>query len=99
ADSAIKNRYLDFEAIGEGKASKNEASVVMMFRPVWGDEYEGEKRELECYRMKKRPVGDGYMKETFKLEKGKAYFLLFTPKNRFGSNTDNGQPVLVIEPM
>ena len=23
---------------------------------------------------------------------------MFTPKNRFGSNNDNGQPVLVIEP-
>ena len=28
----------------------------------------------------------------------KIYYLLFTPKNRFGNNTDNGQEVLVLEP-
>lgn len=99
ADNAIKNRYLDFEAIGEGKASKNEASVVMMFRACWADEYEGEKRELDCYRLKKNEKTGGYDKEFFKLEKGKTYYLFFTPKNRFGSNNDNGQPVLVVEPM
>src|SRR5690606_33168468 len=98
ADSAIRNRYLDFDAIGEGKASKNEASVVMMFRACWSDEYEGEKRELDCYRLKKNEKTGGYDKEFFKLQKGKTYYLLFTPKNRFGSNTDNGLPVLVIEP-
>jgi hypothetical protein len=98
ADSAIKNRYLDFEAIGEGKASKNEASVVFMFRPVWADEYEGEKKELDCYRLKKKANGQGYDKEFFKLEKGKTYYLLFTPKNRFGTNNDSGQPIMVIEP-
>ncbi|GIN25486.1 DnaB-like helicase C-terminal domain-containing protein [Bacillus sp. FSL W8-0445] len=99
ADYAIKNRYLDFDAIGEGKAAKNEASVVMMFRPIWADEYKGEKKELNCYRLKKNPKGDGYLKEFFQLEKGKTYYLVFTPKNRFGANNDNGQPVLVIEPI
>lgn len=99
ADYAIKNRYLDFDAIGEGKAAKNEASVVMMFRPIWADEYKGEKKELNCYRLKKNPKGDGYLKEFFQLEKGKTYYLIFTPKNRFGANNDNGQPVLVVEPI
>lgn len=99
ADYAIKNRYLDFDAIGEGKAAKNEASVVMMFRPIWADEYADGKKELSCYKLKKNPNGDGYSKEFFKLEKGKTYYLLFTPKNRFGANNDNGQPVLVLEPI
>lgn len=98
ADSAIKNRFLDFEAIGEGKASKNEASVVMMFRPCWSDEYEGGKNELDCYNLKKKDSGDGYDKKFFKLEKDKTFYLVFTPKNRFGANNDNGQAVLVIEP-
>ena len=98
ADSAIKNRYLDFEAIGEGKASKNEASVMMMFRAIWADEYKDGKRELDCYRLKKKVKGGGYDKEFFKLETGKTYYLVFTPKNRFGANNDNGQPVMVVEP-
>jgi replicative DNA helicase len=98
ADSAVKNRYLDFEAIGEGKASKNEASVMMMFRAIWADEYKDGKRELECYRLKKKASGKGYDREEFKLETGKTYYLVFTPKNRFGANNDNGQPVMVVEP-
>lgn len=98
ADYAIKNRYLDFEAIGEGKAAKNEASVVSMFRVAWSDEYEGEKKELDCYRLRKNEKTGKFEKEHFTLEKGKTYYLWFTPKNRFGSDNDTGQPVLVIEP-
>jgi replicative DNA helicase len=97
ADSAIKNRYLDFEAIGEGKMAKNEASAMLMFRTAWSDEYDGEKNELDIYRLKKRPDGK-FDKEFFKLEKGKVYYLVFTPKNRFGQANDTGQAVLVIEP-
>lgn len=97
ADSAIKNRYLDFEAIGEGKASKNEASIMYMFRVAWSDEYEGGKRELDCYRLKKKDDGT-YGKEYFKLEQGKVYYLWFTPKNRFGRDNDTAQPVMIIEP-
>ncbi len=70
-----------------------------MFRPAWAAEYEGGKSELDCYKMKKNEKTGGYDKEFFKLEKGKTYYLLFTPKNRFGSNNDTGMAVLVIEPM
>jgi hypothetical protein len=98
ADSALKSRYLSFDAIGEGKGAKNEASVVGMFRPVWSDEYEDGKKELSCYRLVKKPNGKGYDKKPIKLEKGKTYYLVFFPKNRFGANNDNGQPILIIEP-
>ena len=98
ADSAIKNRYLDFEAIGEGKASKNEASVMYMFRVAWSDEYEGGKNELECWKNAKNELTGKWEKKPFTLEKGKVYYLWFTPKNRFGKDSDTGQPVLIIEP-
>lgn len=104
ADSAIGNRYLDFDAIGEGRASKNEAGTVLMFRPIWGDEYEGEKNELECFKKRKDENGN-FETINFKLEKKdsennrKTYYLLFTPKNRTGSNNNGGQPVLVLEPI
>lgn len=98
ADSAIKNRYLDFSAIGEGKGAKNEASVMQIFRPVWSDEYEGGKHELDCYKLVWNPSTKKYDPKPFKLKKGKSYSLLFTPKNRFGANNDNSQPVLVVEP-
>lgn len=97
-DTAIKNRYLDFEAIGEGKASKNEASVMYMFRVAWSDEYKGSKKQLKCYRNRKNEATGEWEKEDFFLEEGKTYYLWFTPKNRFGKDNDTGQPVLVIEP-
>jgi replicative DNA helicase len=97
ADSTIKQRFLNFECMAEGKAAKNEASIVMMFRTVWSDEYEGGKKELDCYKLKKNDLTGSYEKEHFKLKKDKTYYLLFTPKNRTGANTDNGQPVMVME--
>lgn len=98
ADGALRSRYLGFDAIGEGKASKNEASTVMMFRPIWGDEYPEGKNELKVYKLKKNDRTGEYEKEEVELEKDKTYYLMFTPKNRTGANTDNGQPVLVFEP-
>lgn len=97
ADSAIKNRYLDFTAMAEGRGAKNEASTVQMFRPAWQDEYEGGNNELECYRLHRRDDGT-FDREDFTLKKGKTYYLVFTPKNRTGSNNDNGQPILILEP-
>lgn len=99
ADTAIKNRYLDFEAIGEGKKAKNEASVMYMFRSAWTDEYDGGKNELECWKNKFNEVTQKWERKPFTLQKGKTYYLWFTPKNRFGESNDNGQDVLVIEPM
>lgn len=99
ADSAMKNRYLDFEAIGEGKASKNEASIMYMFRVAWSDEYKDGKKELKCWRNKKNEITGEWEKEFFFLESGKIYYLWFTPKNRFGKDNDTGQPVLVLEPL
>lgn len=99
ADSALRNRYLSFDAIGEGKASKNEAAIVMMFRPMWSDEYSGQKQALSVYKLKKNDRTGEYEKEETELEKDKTYYLLFTPKNRTGQNNDNGQPVLVLEPI
>lgn len=107
ADSHIRDRFLTADAMAEGKASKNEASVVMMFRPMFSDEYDGEKRALKCHRWRKKTEDEmmlnpkdkkKFAKEEITLEKGKVYYLLFTPKNRFGNNTDNGQEVLVLEP-
>lgn len=107
ADGHIRDRFLTADAMSEGKASKNEASIMMMFRPIFSDEYEGGRHELQCHRwipktkeQKELDPSDKkpYIKEMMTLEKGTSYYLLFTPKNRFGNNTDNGQEVLVIEP-
>lgn len=91
ADAHISDRFLGFDAIGEGKAAKNEAGIVLMFRPLFGDEYE----KLEVWRNVK--MGDSWTREIKHLDKEKSYYLLFAPKNRYGRTTDNGQAVLVLE--
>lgn len=103
ADSAIRNRFLDFDAIGEGKGAKNEASNVFMFRAVWGDEYEGGSHELTYYTLHKQEDGR-YRKEANQVlqkqdNKGNAniYYLLFTAKNRTGSTNATGQDVLILK--
>lgn len=103
ADSAIRNRFLDFEAIGEGKASKNEASIVLMFRACWADEYEGGKSEIEYYTLDKKEDGKYRKNAGKKLPKHdkngnkNIYYLLFTPKNRSGSTNATGQEVLILQ--
>lgn len=100
ADSAIHNKFLDFEAIGEGKAAKNEASVVMMFRKVWGNEYPDGKQPLTVFKkVKKELSGKTEWKEKrVPLNPSEIYYLLFVPKNRFGQSNDTGLPVMVIKP-
>lgn len=97
ADSAIGNRYLDFMAIGEGKASKNEASVMYMFRVMWADEYPKQKKAINVFRNKQLEGGK-WVREPVKLEEDETYYLWFTPKNRFGKDNDTRQPVLVLKP-
>ena len=101
ADSAIHNRYLDFEAIGEGKAAKNEASVVIMFRKLWASEYPNGKQALRVYRKEKSKIAGKnagkYVKEVVPLDPNKIYYLIFVPKNRFGQSNDTGLPVMVVE--
>lgn len=91
ADAHIGDRFLGFDAIGEGKMAKNEAGIVLMFRPLFGDEYE----KLEVTKNVK--MGNSWVKENVELDKEKTYYLLFVPKNRYGRTTDNGQPVLVMD--
>lgn len=101
ADSAIHNRYLDFEAIGEGKAAKNEASVVIMFRKMWSDEYPDGKKALKVYKEERSNIPNKkteYINKPVTLDKDKVYYLLFVPKNRYGQSNDTGLPVMVVQP-
>jgi len=99
ADNSIRNRFLDFEAIGEGKAAKNEASTVMMFRSMWSDEYAEGSNAIECYRYVPKSDGKGYERKKIILDDPRdSYYLLFTPKNRTGETNMTGQDVLVLKP-
>jgi len=95
-DAAIRYRYLNEFALGEAKKMKNEASVLLLIRPVWDDELDGGKSQLECFRFRKSEDGK-YNKETFKLEpfSDYKYYLLFVGKNRLGQCNETGLPLIV----
>ena len=95
ADSHIGDRFLGYDAIGEGKAMKNEASVLLMYRPLFADEYD----KIEPKRMVKSDLSGGkWVQENVILDKNKTYYVMFIPKNRFGGNTDSGQDCILYEP-
>jgi hypothetical protein len=99
ADSALKMRFLNEYALGEGKKAKNEASVLFMGRFMWDDEYEGGKHEL-VVSQRKKDFTDNYVTvhEPLKKENDERYFLIFTAKNRRGQDNKTGQKVLVLKP-
>lgn len=98
ADAALNRRFLSEHALGDSKKIKNEASVLFMFRTIWDDEFTGEKHELKVSRWIPDEFRGGYKEETFTLDRGEQYLLLFTSKNRRGLDNKVGQKVLVIKP-
>ncbi|MBT2759958.1 DnaB-like helicase C-terminal domain-containing protein [Paenibacillus sp. ISL-20] len=96
ADSALKMRFLNEYALGDAKKIKNEASVLILGRFMWDDEYEGGKRELLVNQWDEF-AGD-YIDKPMKKEKGFQYYLLFYAKNRRGADNKTGQKVLVLKP-
>lgn len=94
ADEALKDRFLDERCIADGRKIKNVCDTVFHLRPVWGDEYTGENKELEVFYFKPSPTGK-YEKQKVKLKKDYVYYLLFTSKNRRGQSNLTGLDVLV----
>lgn len=97
ADSHIGDRFLGYDAIGEGKAMKNEASVLLMYRPLFTDEY----GKIEVKRKVKSDLGGSsgkWVDVDVELDSDKTYYVMFIPKNRYGGNTDSGQDCIIYEP-
>jgi hypothetical protein len=101
ADEALKFRFLDERCIGDGKKIKNVCDTVFHMRPMWGDEYPDEDKELEVFKWVSNPFDqDGnkpYVKEKVQISKDKIYYLVFTSKNRRGQSNLTGLDVLVYE--
>ena len=96
ADSHIGDRFLGYDAIGEGKAMKNEASILLMYRPLFTDEYDS----IEVIRWIKSDLDPKkkWIQEVVELDPKKTYYVMFVPKNRYGGNTDSGQDCILYEP-
>nr|WP_145401661.1 DnaB-like helicase C-terminal domain-containing protein [Paenibacillus xylanexedens] len=96
ADTALKMRFLNEYALGDAKKIKNEASVLILGRFMWDDEYEGGKHELLVNQWDE--FTQTYIDKPLKRDKGHQYYLLFYGKNRRGSDNKTGQKVLVLKP-
>lgn len=82
-----ETRFLDLEAIGKSMEIAEVASVVMMGRLMYDDEFEG-KFALNAYNYDKDEFSGEWFKKPYKLDKEKTYLILFLPKNRFGSEDE-----------
>ena len=83
--ASIKMRYYTNNEIGLAKSIVDTASVNLMIRKPFEDEYEGGKREITGYKLSGK---NGKTKIPFKLNREKHYMITFIPKNRFGSTDE-----------
>lgn len=83
--NSSKQRYYTQDNIGVAKNIVDVASTCIMIRKLFDDEYEGGKKELQCYRL------EGAKKTSkipVKLKRDKHYQVLFIVKNREGSTNE-----------
>lgn len=83
-----ETRYLDLDSTGKSMEINEVASVVMMGRLLFTDEYHGEKFALKPYNYKKDELTGEWYIEDYKLDPKKQYLVLFLSKNRFGSEDE-----------
>jgi hypothetical protein len=88
----MKERWLSYDCIADGKKIKNVADIAMHLRRAWVDEYSGESKEVQVERW--IPAKDSFNGKPEKviktLEHGKIYYFLFISKNRRGEISDGG---------
>lgn len=91
-------RYLDETCLSLGKQIKEVYETILLVRPVWADEYDGEKYDIKPWRFKKNQNGQYELdengkriKEAIKLDPEEKYFLVFVNKTR----SDEDQQVIL----
>jgi hypothetical protein len=83
-----ETRYLDLDSVGKSMEIVEVASVVMMGRLIFADEYPNEKHALKPYNYKKDELTGEWYIEQYELDPNKEYLILFLAKNRFGSEDE-----------
>lgn len=98
ADHYIKERWLNYDCIADGRKIKNVCDITMHMRRCWQDEYEGGAKEVTVERW--IPSKDSFNgkpeKIIKKLKSDRIYYFLFVSKNRRGDISD-GNGVIVYE--
>ena len=82
AKGSIKQRYYTQDNIGMSKNIIDPASTCLMIRDLYDDEYPGEKRALDVFKLEGK---NGKSKIPQHLDKEKRYQIIFIIKNREGS--------------
>lgn len=83
-----ETRYLDLSAIGKSKEIVEVASVVLMGRILFADEYPGNKNELITYNWEWDDLQKKWDKVSYEINPEKIYLILFIAKNRHGSEDE-----------
>ncbi|GEM_PF-4443662 len=83
-----ESRFLDLDSTGKSMEINEVASVVMMGRLLFSDEYPGGKFALKPYNYKKDEISEEWFQEPYKLDPKKQYMVVFLAKNRFGSEEE-----------
>lgn len=83
-----EGRFLDLDSTGKSMEINEVASVVMMGRLLFDDEYEGEKHALKPYNYEQDQFSGQWYTKPYKLDPDKQYLVLFLAKNRFGSEEE-----------
>lgn len=79
----MDTRFLDLECIGKAKETVEVADIVLMGRLLFEDEYDGNKLKVYDYVNSE----NGWHRQEITLDEYKEYMILFLPKNRNGSKT------------
>lgn len=85
-------RYLDASCLSNSKQIKEVFSEMVYFRPIWDDEFQGEKNDIQPYQLKRGTDGRYInQKDIQKLDKDKRYLVAFVDKTR---NDEDKQQIL-----
>lgn len=88
----LNQRYLDANCLSNGKQIKEVFSEMIYIRPLWEDEYTGERCDCKAYTRNKNPDGTWEKFTTpITLDKTKKYIVAFLDKTR---NDEDKQQVL-----
>lgn len=89
--STSNQRFLDAGCLSNSKQIKEVFSEMLLARPLWQDEYSGEKHDVKPYTLKKEKDGTWKRDESIQLDPTKRYMVVFVEKTR---NDEDRQQVL-----
>ena len=90
--STLNIRYLHAGCLSNAKQIKEVFSEMVYFRPIWDDEFNGEKFDIKPYQLTKNEDGKyTKVRKSITLDRDKKYLIAFLDKTR---NDDDKQTIL-----